>query len=178
MTDRILTQKHRALWKAHGGSWHGPRVETWTMPEANIEAFLRDLLATPVIEPQHYVEITEEMITAGRKAADDQYYKWRGFGPREEGQGLDGMHSIVREALKAARATAQLSVALQVPEVVAFGRLSAKLRDACKSGDWEAASDVADAMDLALEAMKGPQMSNTKKNSTWRRNRRRNRMLK
>jgi len=62
-------------------------------------------LSTPATEPQGYVEITEEMIVAGRKAADDQYYKWRGFGPREEGQGLDGMHFIVREALKAALAS-------------------------------------------------------------------------
>ena len=61
-------------------------------------------LSTPATEPQGYAEVTEEMVTAGRIAADDKYYKWRGLGTREEGQGLDGMHFIVREAINKALA--------------------------------------------------------------------------
>lgn len=40
----------RSLWRSHGGDQHGPRVETWTIPEANVEGFVDDLLkhnATP-----------------------------------------------------------------------------------------------------------------------------------
>ena len=38
----------------------------------------------------------------------------------------------------------------KIAEAARFSALSGKLREACKSGDWEAASDVADAMDRAL----------------------------
>ena len=34
------------IWKRHGGSSHGPRVETWTIPESNVNAFVEDLLKT------------------------------------------------------------------------------------------------------------------------------------
>lgn len=30
----------RNLWRLHGGDWHGPRVETWTVPEDNFCAFM------------------------------------------------------------------------------------------------------------------------------------------
>lgn len=35
----------REIWRKHGGSQHGPNVETWTIPEANVEAFTADLIA-------------------------------------------------------------------------------------------------------------------------------------
>jgi hypothetical protein len=39
VTDHAL----RALWRAHGGDFHGPNVETGTMPEATLLPFLRSL---------------------------------------------------------------------------------------------------------------------------------------
>jgi len=35
----------RALWRKAGGDFHGPRVETGTMPEAKLLPFLRELQA-------------------------------------------------------------------------------------------------------------------------------------
>lgn len=35
----------RALWRQHGGMFHGPLIETGTMPEAKLLAFLRAILA-------------------------------------------------------------------------------------------------------------------------------------
>jgi hypothetical protein len=37
--------KLRPIWKAHGGAWHGPHVEHWTIPEANVEAVFSAALA-------------------------------------------------------------------------------------------------------------------------------------
>lgn len=37
----------RRLWRAVGGRFHGPRVETGTMPEAKLLPFLRSLLSRP-----------------------------------------------------------------------------------------------------------------------------------
>lgn len=34
----------RKIWRRHGGDQHGPRVETWTIPEANMKDFVSDLL--------------------------------------------------------------------------------------------------------------------------------------
>lgn len=34
----------RALWRQHGGSFHGPIVETGTMPERKLLPFLRRLI--------------------------------------------------------------------------------------------------------------------------------------
>lgn len=46
-TDDML----RAWWKSNGGSFHGPHVETGTMPEEKLLPLLRDLLAVvPVVE--------------------------------------------------------------------------------------------------------------------------------
>jgi len=39
----------RERWRAAGGSFHGPCVETGTMPEAQLLPFLRDLAATPAL---------------------------------------------------------------------------------------------------------------------------------
>jgi hypothetical protein len=41
----------RTLWKKHGGSQHGPRIETLTMPEANFPAFITELLALRTVTP-------------------------------------------------------------------------------------------------------------------------------
>lgn len=35
----------RAMWREHGGDFHGPNVETGTMPEAQLLPFLRELMA-------------------------------------------------------------------------------------------------------------------------------------
>lgn len=37
-------RKLRALWRAHGGSFHGPNIETGTMPESILLPFLRNLI--------------------------------------------------------------------------------------------------------------------------------------
>ena len=52
----------RALWKKHGGSWHGPRVETYTIPETSgFWPFIRELLA---LSPSTEVErLTREVET-------------------------------------------------------------------------------------------------------------------
>ena len=36
----------RPIWKEHGGGWHGPRVEHWSIPEANMTAFFNAALRT------------------------------------------------------------------------------------------------------------------------------------
>jgi hypothetical protein len=41
----------RALWRKHGGSFHGPRVETATMPEHQWLTFMREILATAAPAP-------------------------------------------------------------------------------------------------------------------------------
>ena len=43
--DEVGLETLRPLWKAHGGNWHGPRVEHWTIPEANMAAFFNAALA-------------------------------------------------------------------------------------------------------------------------------------
>lgn len=42
----------RALWRAHGGSFHGPNIETGTMPESILLPFLRGLHATQEGQPK------------------------------------------------------------------------------------------------------------------------------
>lgn len=49
--------------------------------------------------------VTDEMVAKAGKAADDALWRWRGLGDRAQGQGLDGMHAIIRAALKAALAS-------------------------------------------------------------------------
>jgi hypothetical protein len=39
----------RALWRAHGGKFHGPNVETGTMPEAKLMPLLRQLCAAGML---------------------------------------------------------------------------------------------------------------------------------
>lgn len=43
----------RAMWRQHGGMFHGPLIETGTMPEAKLLAFLRAILA---LRPQSECE--------------------------------------------------------------------------------------------------------------------------
>ncbi len=62
--------RHRDLWRSHGGSQHGPCVETYTIPEAQFDAFCRSveapLLAT--IETQDAeIERLREALTTIRK---------------------------------------------------------------------------------------------------------------
>ena len=35
----------RDIWRAHGGDFHGPNVETGTMPEENLLPFLRGVFS-------------------------------------------------------------------------------------------------------------------------------------
>lgn len=35
----------RPIWRKHGGGWHGPRVETWTIPEDNVKAAFTEILS-------------------------------------------------------------------------------------------------------------------------------------
>lgn len=45
----------RPIWRKHGGDWHGPRVETWTIPEDNVKAAFTEILSaiTPApVTPQ------------------------------------------------------------------------------------------------------------------------------
>jgi hypothetical protein len=38
---RLTDQELRKLWRDAGGEFYGPRVETWSMPEAKLLPFLR-----------------------------------------------------------------------------------------------------------------------------------------
>jgi len=40
----ITDEELKALWREHGGKFHGPNVETGTMPEVLLLPFLRDLV--------------------------------------------------------------------------------------------------------------------------------------
>ena len=43
-TDTSRLGAVRKIWQAHGGRQHGPRVETWTIPESKMLGFVRALL--------------------------------------------------------------------------------------------------------------------------------------
>lgn len=38
----IKLEDLRPIWKANGGKWHGPKVEHWSIPEANVVAFFSE----------------------------------------------------------------------------------------------------------------------------------------
>jgi hypothetical protein len=52
MTDDDL----RAIWRNKGGDFHGPRIETGTMPEYKLLPFLRELMQSPQPAPKHTEE--------------------------------------------------------------------------------------------------------------------------
>jgi hypothetical protein len=61
----------RRMWRAAGGEFHGPHVETGTMPEANLFRFLRelaDVYARSAIEPLIEREDVEDVIDLLRRA--------------------------------------------------------------------------------------------------------------
>lgn len=68
----------RGMWYGAGGSFHGPSVETGTMPEAKLLPFLRSLMAAPRPEA---AAMTREQAHALRKgheiAATDAYFEAR-----------------------------------------------------------------------------------------------------
>jgi anti-sigma factor ChrR (cupin superfamily) len=41
----------RPIWKAHGGEWHGPKVERWSIPEDQMVTFFHAALAA-IKEPK------------------------------------------------------------------------------------------------------------------------------
>lgn len=43
----VTDEDIRALWRSKGGKFHGPHIETGTMPEAQLLPFLRELLTLP-----------------------------------------------------------------------------------------------------------------------------------
>lgn len=51
----------RALWRSKGGSFHGPNIETGTMPEAKLLPFLRELMSLP----ERSVLVTPDTIRSG-----------------------------------------------------------------------------------------------------------------
>lgn len=57
MTDDQL----RALWRSKGGSFHGPHIETGTMPEHQLLPFLRELMRVP----RGAVLVTPTLIESG-----------------------------------------------------------------------------------------------------------------
>lgn len=66
----------RPIWKANGGGWHGPRVETWTIPEANMEAFAADLLRALTAENMALKERVAELeeLLNNPAECDDGFY--------------------------------------------------------------------------------------------------------
>jgi hypothetical protein len=57
MTDDEI----RTIWRSKGGSFHGPHIETGTMPEAQLLPFLRELLTIPY----RAMLVQPELIKAG-----------------------------------------------------------------------------------------------------------------
>jgi hypothetical protein len=55
---RLTDQELRKLWRDAGGEFYGPRVETWSMPEAKLLPFLRALASQP--SPAATVETLNE----------------------------------------------------------------------------------------------------------------------
>lgn len=49
----------RAKWRAAGGSFHGPHIETGTMPESKLLPFMRALLAREAVEVPQWVSVDE-----------------------------------------------------------------------------------------------------------------------
>lgn len=49
----------RDAWQQHGGYWHGPRIETWTIPEANFCGFMREVLSAIHTQPASEVTVQE-----------------------------------------------------------------------------------------------------------------------
>jgi len=49
----------RKLWREKGGSFHGPNVETGTMPETQLLLFLRELLVLPPRTIRVQTEVVE-----------------------------------------------------------------------------------------------------------------------
>lgn len=98
--EAYVAARHEGQWRCIGQDW--PSLDAAkAAAQADFEVRIRSALAAPVSKG---VAISEAMVEAARKAADDALWKWRGLGERKDGEGLDGMHFIVRAALTAASA--------------------------------------------------------------------------
>lgn len=51
MSDEL--ERLRPIWKAHGGEWHGPKVETWSIPEARMTSFMAEALRPALTDPDY-----------------------------------------------------------------------------------------------------------------------------
>ncbi len=59
--EQMTDDEIRALWRSKGGIFHGPRIETGTMPEAQLLPFLRELMTLP----DRAMLVQPELIKAG-----------------------------------------------------------------------------------------------------------------
>ncbi len=88
----FMNPSDRGCWVHHGD------IRALATPD---QTAALDAVRAEAMREAAEIAASEEMIVIGRKAADDKYYEWRGLGPRKEGEGLDGMHFIVRAAITA-----------------------------------------------------------------------------
>ena len=76
MTDDVDRAQVRALWKAHGGDWHGPNVEHFSIPEdAGFWPFIRaygDQRAREALEKAAKVADNESAENEANDGFDDR----------------------------------------------------------------------------------------------------------
>ena len=71
----------RALWRAAGGSFHGPVVETGDMPESKLLPFLRDLISGKGLAPDPDAELRRKLIEQTAQVIYGTWCGQRGFVP-------------------------------------------------------------------------------------------------
>ena len=101
-----------ALWKAHGGEWHGPHVETVTMPMYLLSAFLDAYAAPRAADPgdeigrDRFRRLLVAFHDATRRplgvtpASGDEFYDWRLAEAAEERRPRIGTELERRERLE------------------------------------------------------------------------------
>lgn len=97
----------RDLWRNSGGKFHGPHVETGTMPEENLIKFLRTILsANPQPQTEHVrVPVDRDMLDwleenhfyDGTFGENNRSYSWKFYSPNNNRQ-----YQPIREKIAAA----------------------------------------------------------------------------
>lgn len=100
-----LQDQKDVLHPLQAGQWSAKneRIDRITAILARSEARHHNTEGAWVTVPR---EPTKAMTRAGQIAGDDKHWAWRGLGPRDPGEGLDGMTFVVRDAYAAMLAAA------------------------------------------------------------------------
>lgn len=97
---RMSDDQLRARWIEAGGEFHGPNIETGTMPEARLLPFLRSLLAPAAQHPGYYLDpaCVQALAEEARKFGQERVT----FGVMEPNAGFAGLpayRAVVSESL-------------------------------------------------------------------------------